>query len=111
MKTLTVFTVTLVVILTACAPIIPAVGESTPIVITAEVSTTIAEPVNPFDTAVPFPTPELPTAIPTLPSSSLSPTELKYRVLDKFPDFFFCDPDFYPIARDDELTLALQRFS
>lgn len=110
MKTLTVFTVTLVVILTACAPIIPAVGESTPIVITAEVSTTIAEPVNPFDTAVPFPTPELPTAIPTLPSSSLSPTELKYRVLDKFPDFFFCDPDFYPIARDDELTLALQRF-
>jgi len=31
-------------------------------------------------------------------------------VLDQFPDFFFCDPDFYPIARDDEMTLALQRF-
>jgi len=47
--------------------------------------------------------------IPTLPSSTLSPTELKYRVLDEFPDFFFCDPDFYPIARGDELTRAQSR--
>ena len=111
MKNLIAFTIVLAVVFTACTPIIPAGGgESTPMVITAEVSITIAEPANPFDTAVPFPTPEPPTAIPTLPSSSLSPTELKYRVLDKFPDFFFCDPDFYPIAHDDELTLALQRF-
>jgi hypothetical protein len=35
---------------------------------------------------------------------------LKYKVLNQFPDFFFCDPDFYPIARDDETSLALQRF-
>ena len=110
MKKITVFTMMLVMFLSACAPIIPAGSESTPIMITAEVSTAIAEPANPFDTAVPFPTPEPPTAIPTLPSSKLSPTELKYKVLDQFPDFFFCDPDFYPIARDDELTLALQRF-
>jgi hypothetical protein len=51
-----------------------------------------------------------PTLIPTLPAASLSPTELKYKVLAQFPDFFFCDPDFYPIAHDDETSLALQRF-
>ena len=110
MKNLITPTIILAVFLTACAPVSPAVGESTPIVMTAEVSTAIAEPVDPFRTEAPFPTPEPPTAIPPLPSSSLSPTELKYRVLEEFPDFFFCDPDFYPIARDDELTLALQRF-
>jgi hypothetical protein len=37
-------------------------------------------------------------------------TELKYKVLEKFPDFFFCDPDFYPIARSDEGVLAQQAF-
>jgi len=35
---------------------------------------------------------------------------LKYRVLDQFPDFFFCDPDYYPIAIADEADLARQRF-
>jgi hypothetical protein len=35
---------------------------------------------------------------------------LKYRVLDQFPDFFFCDPDYYPIAREDAMVLAQQRF-
>jgi hypothetical protein len=35
---------------------------------------------------------------------------LKYKVLERFPDFFFCDPDFYPIAREDEMVLAQQRF-
>jgi hypothetical protein len=75
------------------------------------VSTAIAEPINPFGIVVPFPTPEPPTAIPTLPSAALSLTELKYKILDQFPDFFFCDPDFYPVAHDDEMFLALQRFS
>jgi hypothetical protein len=42
--------------------------------------------------------------------SLLSLTELKYRVLAEFPDFFFCDPDFYPLGRGDELGLALQHF-
>jgi hypothetical protein len=49
------------------------------------------------------------TPIPTLPTG-LSPTELKYRVLAQFPNLFFCDPDYYPIARDDETDLARQRF-
>ncbi len=119
MKTLTVFTVILVVILTACAPIIPASGgtEATPVQMTAEVSVSTAEvrtvtasTVGAPGTEVPFPTPEPPTAIPPLPSATLSPTELKYKVLDQFPDFFFCDPDFYPVARDDAMSLALQRF-
>jgi hypothetical protein len=41
----------------------------------------------------------------------LGPTELKYRLLAQFPDLFFCDPDYYPVARMDELELAKQRFS
>jgi len=54
--------------------------------------------------------PELaPTPIPTL-SAGLKPTELKYHVLAAYPDLFFCDPDYYPVARDDEATLAEQRF-
>jgi hypothetical protein len=47
--------------------------------------------------------------IPTL-ADGQSVTELKYIVLEQFPDFFFCDPDFYPIAREDETSLALQAF-
>lgn len=49
------------------------------------------------------------TPIPPLPGG-LGPTELKYRVLTEFPDLFFCDPDYYPIARADEMDLARQRF-
>jgi hypothetical protein len=40
----------------------------------------------------------------------LGPTGLKYRVLAQFTDFFFCDPDYYPVAREDEQVLARQRF-
>lgn len=97
----------LVLFLSACAPTAPVRGISTPIVITAEMSTAIPD-LPP--TEGPSPVPGAATLIPTLPSSSLSPTELKYQVLDSFPDFFFCDPDFYPIAREDEMSLALQRF-
>jgi hypothetical protein len=110
MKNRIAFTIILAVFLTACGPTPEGSSVSTPIEITAEVSTAIAEPIDPNATAVSFPTPEPPTAIPTLPAASLSPTELKYKILDEFPDFFFCDPDFYPIAREDEMTLALQRF-
>jgi hypothetical protein len=119
MKKTTVFTIILVTLITACAPIIPASGgtESTPVVITAEVSTAVSSgSVNPFATQVPgttvaFPTPEPPTPLPTLPSASLSPTELKYKVLDQFPDFFFCDPDFYPVARGNEGGVTDQQLS
>ena len=112
MRKLAGFTVLLIVLCTACAPILPGSGSgvSTPIVMTAEVSTVIAETPGPPPTDGPPPTPVPATLIPTLPSSTLSPTALKYRVLDQFPDFFFCDPDFYPIAREDEMVLAQQRF-
>jgi len=36
---------------------------------------------------------------------------LKYRVLEEFPDFFFCDPDYYPIQQADEMLLARERFA
>ena len=100
----------LAVFLTACAPVTPESGVSTPIEITAVMSTVVAETPGPPPTEGPSPTPVPATPIPTLPSSSISPTELKYRVLDQFPEFFFCDPDFYPIAREDEMVLAQQRF-
>jgi hypothetical protein len=103
MKKLIAFT--LAVFLTACSAIPAKSGVSTPIVITAEVSTVVVS----NGTVPPFATPEPPTPIPTL-VSGVSITELKYKVLDQFPDFFFCDPDLYPIAREDESVLALQRF-
>src|SRR5215211_5722105 len=110
MKKLLAFTI-LVLFLAACASTTPVGGIVTPIVITAEMSTVVAETPGPPPTEGPSPTPVPVTLIPTLPASSLSPTELKYRVLDQFPDFFFCDPDRYPVARDNELALAKQRFT
>jgi hypothetical protein len=90
----------------ACAPAPSGQGIATPVVMTAEVSTAIA---SGGGTEMPFPTAEPPTLIPTL-AGGLSVTELKYKVLEQFPDFFFCDPDYYPIARADETTLAQQAF-
>jgi hypothetical protein len=40
----------------------------------------------------------------------LTVPELKYRVIDELGRPWFCDPDVYPIARDDERDLARQRF-
>ncbi len=61
---------------------------------------------NPTQATAPLPTQPNPA-----PASGLSPTELKYRLLDQYPDFFFCDPDSYPVARADETQLAVQRFA
>jgi hypothetical protein len=102
----------LAIILTDCTPNLSETG-STPTISTVFVGT--VEPVIitslPLDTTT-RPTSPLPThtPIPTL-SGRLSPTELKYLVLAEFPDFFFCDPDYYPVARDDELVRARQRFA
>lgn len=110
MKKFAALTIVFAVFITACAPITPEGGISTPMEITAQVSTVIAETAGPSPTDGPSPTPVPLTPIPTLPGFSLSPTELKYKILDQFPDFFFCDPDYYPIAREDEMVLARQRF-
>ena len=105
----------LVLFLAACAPADPATapggGIGTPVVITAVMSTVVAETPGPPPTEGPSETPLPATLIPTLPAGGLSPTELKYRVLDQFPDFFFCDPDLYPVATDNELVLAKESFA
>jgi hypothetical protein len=109
MKTRFALSALLAILLASCAPSAPGAVDG---VATAEVITAVAGTVSPGvggGTAVPLATPEPPTPIPPLPSG-LSPTELKYRVLEEFPDFFYCDPDFYPIAREDEGKLAIERF-
>jgi hypothetical protein len=81
-------------------PSTPIVGTAVPDTITGvppEGSQPPAEPLEP------------PTAIPTLPGG-LPPTELKYLLLERYPDMFYCDPDFYPVARGDELDRALAAF-
>ncbi|MGE5249379.1 MAG: Hint domain-containing protein [Bacteroidota bacterium] len=98
-------------LLAACAPIIPGgSGVSTGVVVTAVAGTVVPVTLPPADyTPPPYPTPLPPTPIPPLPGG-LSPTALKYRLLDQYPNFFFCDPDYYPVAHEDELSLALARF-
>jgi hypothetical protein len=107
----------LMFVTTACASS-PAGSATaiTPIVVTTVVST-----VSVSSTSIPIASlppgsvppatraPSAPTSIPTIPGG-LSPAELKYRLLAQFPSFFFCDPDFYPVARADELDRARQLF-
>ncbi len=49
------------------------------------------------------------SATPT-PREPLTAAELNYRVVAAVGRPWFCDPDFYPIARADEAALAAQRF-
>ena len=108
----------LTITLTACGPATSGTtGVITPIVGTAAFSTASAGAIEPIvitdlppnTTPPPTAVPPTLTPIPTLPSG-LGPAELKYRVLAQFPDLFFCDPDYYPVAHMDELDLARQRF-
>ena len=109
MKKLATLTFLLTIMLGACAAVPSENGVATPNELTAEVSTVIAETPGPSPTEGPLPTSVLATPLPTL-TAGVSPVELEYRVLEEFPDFFFCDPDFYPVARVDEMMLALERF-
>jgi len=43
------------------------------------------------------------------PTFSFSQYELAYQLIAKYPDLFWCDPDFYPVARDEEAN-ALEQF-
>jgi hypothetical protein len=97
----------LAVLSTACSPGLP---ELTPIIGTAVLST--VEPIILTEPPPGYTPPPSPTQTPLLAlPGGLGPSELKYRLLEAFPDFFFCDPDYYPVARDNELELALQRFA
>lgn len=90
-KTLTLL---LILWLAACSSPNPA---ATPVAMTAVESTVVPEGKATVDS--------IQTGMPVA-----VPTALKYRILEQFPDFFFCDPDYYPVARDDESVLAQQRF-
>ena len=64
-------------------------------------------------TIVPGTVPPNPTPA---PSPTLSPipggptyAQLKYRLVDQFGRLLFCDPDYYPVARADEQSLAHER--
>jgi hypothetical protein len=110
----------LVTVLAACARAAPGTapaGFPTPIVGAISVSTAAVATVMPVlitslpsdSTPPPTSVPPTQTPIPPLPGG-IGPTELKYRLLAQFPDLFFCDPDFYPVARADETDLARQLF-
>jgi Hint domain-containing protein len=44
------------------------------------------------------------------PGPSLTTAELRLKLIETFGPLWFCDPDFYPIQREDEAKLAVQRF-
>ena len=57
-------------------------------------------------------TPSSTVTITTTPSAIVySQYQLSYLLLAKYPDYFWCDPDFYPVAREGaEQANALQQF-
>jgi hypothetical protein len=50
------------------------------------------------------------TTPPPTPGPPLSQADLRYRLIDELGQPWFCDPDFYPVARADEAALAIERF-
>lgn len=59
---------------------------------------------------IPSPIPNPPPPVP-MPVGGYSPTELKFFLIDKFGPHFYCDPDEYPVARQDEQEMAITRFA
>ncbi len=53
---------------------------------------------SPRPTATPTPVPS-PAPTPTA-APALSPAALKYRLIGHFGGIFYCDPDYYPVARE-----------
>jgi hypothetical protein len=111
----------LVVIAAACgdrlASGVGAPGSPTPepAVSATAISRTI-QPVTPAPSGVPTATPAVtpaPTPSPTatpVAAGALTLAQLKYKLIDRFGRLWYCDPDFYPIARSDQDTLAESRF-
>lgn len=44
------------------------------------------------------------------PGATLTVPQLKVALIERFGELWYCDPDFYPIAHEDEQALAIQRF-
>lgn len=75
---------------------------------TDDVATASAATVLP-ETVVPGTPGPQPSATPVPPMDAVE-VRLKYALLDRFGGLWWCDPDFYPIARADEQVLAEARF-
>ena len=46
------------------------------------------------------------------PTQTFSQYQLAYQLIDQYPNYFWCDPDFYPIAREgQEQANALSQYS
>jgi len=45
------------------------------------------------------------------PGTALTPGQLRVAVMTRLGPRWWCDPDFYPIARSDEQALAIQHFA
>ena len=66
---------------------------------------------SPSTSPAPSPTPgATPSPIPTAGPGRTLP-DLKYALIDGFGPLWYCDPDFYPIQREDELASALDRWA
>jgi hypothetical protein len=93
-----------------------------PLVILGMVTIAVACANLPAPTGSPGPSPTpsgspTPTVTPTAtatptpsPSGELSPAELRYELLAQFAPISWCDPDFYPIAHQDEQVSADQHW-
>ena len=42
--------------------------------------------------------------------TSMTAAELRFALIDQFGPMWFCDPDFFPVPRDDEAGQAVKRF-
>ena len=110
----------LVLALAACGDLASGVGgpgtpTAQPVASATAISATI-QPVTPAPSGGPTPTPfstPVPTPSPTITpagSGALALAQLKYRLVDRFGRLWYCDPDFYPVARADQDALAESRF-
>jgi hypothetical protein len=64
---------------------------------------------SPTGAATPHPTATTTTAPappPATGSATASVWQLRYVLLGHYPDFAYCDPDYYPVARGDEQSAA-----
>lgn len=93
----------------------PGSPSAQPVASATAIAATI-QPVTPRPSGAPSPTPSVtvaPTPSPTLTPAvpgALTLAELKYKLVDRFGRLWYCDPDFYPVARSDQDTLAESRF-
>jgi hypothetical protein len=52
-----------------------------------------------------------PPAPSAAPGPALTQAQIRYVLIERFGQHWFCDPDEYPVARGDEAQLAIQRFA